>query len=104
MTIPAWFEKLMERNLLIQYTFKVSQEYLRRPRCMQLRSGEKTDSGRWKNIYYAVFSKRNVRYDVRSNDRVFSCTCEFFKKNKICGHILAVAQITGTWPKKKDIV
>ena len=101
--IPKWFESLIKSNLLMKYVFKISQEYLRRPRSMQFRAGEKTKSGRWKNLYYAVYTKRNLRYDVRSKDREFTCTCDFFKNTGLCSHILAVFQITGTWPKMKDV-
>lgn len=100
--MPKWIVEWIEKDRLVRNKFKISRKYLRHSKRVQFLDGEQ-ENGRWVWFKYMVISKKYGKYWVRYTKGLYECNCPFFKHRGICSHIIAVAEITDTWPKKETI-
>jgi hypothetical protein len=103
--MPEWIKEWILKDRLVGNKFRISREYLRRPKSIQFVDGEKSEStGKWVWFRHMVNSKKYGKYWVKYERGRYECNCPFFKHRLICSHILAVCQKTNIWPKKETIL
>jgi hypothetical protein len=101
--IPDWIQEWISKDRLVASKFKISRQYLRQSKRIQLVSEEKDGDGQVESFHFVVHSQKYGRYNVTYDRGYYHCNCPFFKHRRICSHILGVSQRTGIWPKKGSI-
>lgn len=101
--IPDWIQEWIKKDRLVAGKFRISKRYLRQSKRIQFQKGEKDSEGEWLSFRFIVHSAKYGRYNVTYDRGMYHCNCPFFKKRKICSHILGVCQKTDTWPRKDSI-
>ncbi|NHJ13097.1 MAG: hypothetical protein EAX95_05435 [Candidatus Thorarchaeota archaeon] len=101
--IPDWIAEWIKKDRLVHNKFRISKNYLRHSKRIQLVSEEKGQDGEIVTFHYIVHSPKYGRYNVRYERGTYHCNCPFFKHRLICSHILGVCQLTGVWLEKDSL-